>query len=364
MISNNFPILLDNPRAWRTYLGGKLIDELHNIKNTENSHFPEEWIMSIISARNAGREHILDEGMSHIASDGTTLKALLDISPSKYLGGDHVARFGNQTGVLVKIIDASERLTIQVHPDRTKAQELFSSPFGKTECWHILGGKTAKGEKPCIYFGFKEGITHEKWVALFENQDIEGMLNAMHRFEVSPGDTILIEGGVPHAIGEGCFLVEIQEPTDYTIRVERTTPSGFPVADFMCHQGLGFDAMFDCFNFEGLTADEVKKRWFIEESSIISKESNLISSLIGKSNTDYFWLNKIEVLVEIEVDCPKNFSGLYILSGEGKLFADGKSIPIFQGQQFFVPDGCDGFSLKSSEGSLLKALNFGGPIAN
>lgn len=54
---------------------------------------------------------------------------------------------------------------------------------------------------------------------------------------------------MPHAIGAGCFLVEIRAPTD-TIRVERTTPSGFAVADSMCHQGLGFEKMFECFHYE------------------------------------------------------------------------------------------------------------------
>ena len=78
------------------------------------------------------------------------------------------------------------------------------------------------------------------------------MLEWMHCIEVHKGDTVLIQGGVPHAIGAGCFLAEIQEPTDYTVRTERITPSGLKVADTMCHQGLGFQKMFDCFHYEGV----------------------------------------------------------------------------------------------------------------
>ena len=175
-----------------------------------------------------------------------SLAQFIDENPEEILGKKHYAKYGNKLGVLVKLIDSAERLTIQVHPTREKARELFDSQFGKTECWHILGGREVNGEKPCIYFGFKEGITREHWKDVFDRQDIPAMLDCLHRFEVKPGDTFLIEGGIPHAIGAGCFLVEIQEPTDYTVRTERVTPAGLRVADFMCHQG--------CYGYEGKDA--------------------------------------------------------------------------------------------------------------
>ena len=54
--TTDFPFLLDNPRAWRTYLGGRMLDALHGDSNGEDGHFPEEWILSTVAARNAGRE--------------------------------------------------------------------------------------------------------------------------------------------------------------------------------------------------------------------------------------------------------------------------------------------------------------------
>ena len=69
-----YPLRLDNPRAWRTYLGGAGLDRLHGVLPGEDGHFPEEWIMSVVAARNAGREDIKDEGMSHIRENGRTLK--------------------------------------------------------------------------------------------------------------------------------------------------------------------------------------------------------------------------------------------------------------------------------------------------
>ena len=55
-------------------------------------------------------------------------------------------------GVLTKLIDSAERLTLQVHPDKPTALRLFQSQYGKTECWHILSGHPVNGEEPCIYY--------------------------------------------------------------------------------------------------------------------------------------------------------------------------------------------------------------------
>lgn len=153
------------------------------------------------------------------------------------MGADHWARYGASLGVLVKLIDAGERLTVQVHPDRETAEKLFHSRYGKTECWYVLGGRTINGEEPCIYLGFRPGVTRSQWKQLFREQNCAGMLACLHKIPVHRGEVILIRGGVPHAIGAGCFLTEIQEPTDYTIRVERTTPSGLRIADSACLGG-------------------------------------------------------------------------------------------------------------------------------
>ncbi|MFA6507822.1 MAG: class I mannose-6-phosphate isomerase, partial [Treponemataceae bacterium] len=201
------PFKLSPSRAWRTYLGGKLLDELTGEKG-EDGHFPEEWMMSVVSARNAGRETWINEGLSFVVGTDppVSLKSLIDGSPAELLGQSHAARFGGNPGVLVKLIDSAERLTVQVHPDRPTARALFHSDFGKTECWHILGGRNVGGKAPCVYLGFKPGVTREIWRSLFDSQNIPGMLDCLHHFKAEPGDTFLIEGGVPHAIGAGCFL--------------------------------------------------------------------------------------------------------------------------------------------------------------
>lgn len=279
---------------------------------------------------------------------GTTLKELVDADPEGMLGAEHVKKHGPVPRVLVKLIDSSERLTIQTHPDKAHAKSLFHSDYGKTECWHILGGRVIGGEAPCVYLGFKEGITRARWKALFDAQDISGMLAALHRFDIQKGETILIEGGVPHAIGAGCFLVEIQEPTDFTIRIERVTPSGFPVADSMCHQGIGFEKMFDCFTYEGVSREEARARWFIQPTG---------ESLITYERCPYFRLDRIEAEGSVTLPPSPVFSGIYAIEGGGVIeLADGR-FPLEQGCQYFLPAGAPELTIRGA----LTLLRFFGP---
>ena len=331
------PLKIRPTRVWRTYEGGKLIDGLQGCETPKDSHFPENWIASLVTARNPGREEI-NEGLSFLELSGGkqyTLKEVIDSDPELYLGKNHVLKFESDTGVLVKILDSLERLTIQVHPDREKAKRLFNSSYGKTEAWYILGGRETNNEKPYILLGFKPGVTRELWEEMFEAQDIAGMLEALHKFYVHPGDVFLIEGGVPHAIGPGCFLVEIQEPTDYTIRVEKKTPKGMDVPDELCHQGIGFDRMFECFHYEGLDRDEVLNKYLLKPVVKRSLKNGKESSLVDYTQTDKFAMELIEVNSEMEFERDEFFSILLALSGQGDLCWGSEQVPIKQGDNFF-----------------------------
>ena len=347
------PISLLPAGAWRSYLGGSLIARLHG-EEREDSHFPEEWILSTVTARNPGREDVV-EGLS-ATPEGASLKEIIAAHPEKALGTAHAAAFGPTPGVLVKLLDAAERLAVQVHPTREKAMELFGSPFGKTECWHIIDTRVIGGEEPCVYLGFKPGVTREKWVALFEKQDVEGMLDCLHRFPVKKGDTFLICGGQPHAIGTGCLMIEIQEPTDYTIKVQRVTSAG-KLPDEACHQGLGFEKMFDCFDYGGLSREETLKRWHIPPVTQV-REGCTQTQLVGYAHTPMFAMDTLEVKGRCRKEASDTFSGLYVLEGEGVL--DG--ISVGPGDQFFLPAACLPFTLESEGG--MKLLHMRGPKAN
>lgn len=351
------PFLLDHQRVWRTYVNAGRLD------GVDDRHYPEEWISSVTEAinPNTGR----GEGLSKIAATGATLRDEIEHNPNGMLGARR-AKFGNGMGVLAKCIDAGERLTIQVHPDASRAKALFGSPYGKTECWYFLDDmRDAAATQTCVYCGFKEGVTRERWERLFAVQDIPGMLECMHRIEVNPGMVVLVRGGMPHAIGEGCYLVEVQEPTDLTIRVERTTPSGFQVADEMCHLGLGFSRMFDCFDYATTTHEEIRDLCIVKPKTIRKSEFGTYLELIGIDETPCFSMRSLsfERCGTISLPDDGDFRILYVVKGEGLVASISDTgddpISVSSGDQLFVPASAGGCEITINEGG--EVLELRGP---
>lgn len=353
------PVMVKGERVWRTYLGGREISRLHGDQGGQDDHFPEEWMYSVTQAFNAGRENIT-EGLCKIqGEEEKTLKEFIEENPEEILGRKHTEVWGNTPGVLIKIIDSQERLTLQVHPDKEKAKVLFGSAFGKTECWHILGTRADSEETPCIYLGFREGITRKQWEECFFEQNYDRMLGLMNRLEVKSGETYLVKGGVPHAIGAGCMIIEIQEPTDYTIRVEKVTPSGFRIDDRMCHQGLGFEKMFDCFKYDGKSEDEIRAEYRILPT--LAEDGG--QCLVGYKDTPCFQVYRylIREADHLNFKGEKVFSCLYIRSGRGILKTGSCEYRIEKNSQFFVPAGSEKYCIINKGDTPIEMLKMYGP---
>lgn len=357
---------LASTRVWRTYSGGRELEKWKLEPNASDGEFPEEWVASIVNARNPGRERIPDEGLSRIDPGNSltvTLKEVIESNPAGFLGPDHYKRFGMNMGLLVKLIDSCERLTIQVHPDKQFARQVFNSDYGKTEAWFILGGRCIDGEEPYVLLGFKPGMTKDKWREIFLRQDVSGMLDALNKIYIKPGEVYFIEAGVPHAIGPGCFLAEIQEPTDYTLRVERRTPRGKEIPDTLCHQGAGFDKLFECFHYDMHTLDEVLAKWRISPSIVAADKCFVEQVLIGKEHTDLFEMRQLTVYSEYDFIKRDMFSTLIFLKGNGKIRSHDFDIEVAQGDMFFVPASVNNFRIEVFEDSALEILCCFPPIA-
>lgn len=310
-------------RVRRTYRGGKLLDEFLGNDTPTDSFMPEDWISSFIEAKN--KDYIEGEGLSYAEVDGGS-------APLRQLVGSEEFGEGRaESGVLIKLLDAGERLGIQVHPTKEYARRIFNSQYGKTECWYILGCREDPENPPCVYLGFKENVTREMWQRLFEEQDVRGMLASMHKFEVCPGDCILVCGGVPHAIGAGCFLLEIQEPSDYTMRAETTTVAGEVLTPMQIHYGVGVDNMLDCFSYDGFTKEEMKEKFFPRSS--VGEDG--IRRIVTYQNTDCFALDEvISGVVEIK---KSHFLTVVVKKSGGTLECGEKKIELQRADRFFIP---------------------------
>ncbi len=284
---------LKNNRVWRSYTGGTHLDLIYGpAGECDTRNFPEEWIGSCTVAFNPGRD-IKDEGVS-LTEDG---RLLTELVPDKDIS------------FLLKLLDSSERLVIQVHPTVDFAKKHFNSKYGKEECWYSLE------DSGYVYIGFKEGITKDKWIDLFNRQDIDGMLECLHKFDIKKSDLIFVYGGVPHAIGADCFIAELQEPTDLMVIPERVTPSGRKLADEKLHCGLGFDKMFDCFIYEGLSREETISKYFIK-SSIVDE---CCKKLIDENTTTKFEMFELDVNGSYVFPTDNKYMCAIILDGDGAI---------------------------------------------
>ena len=322
-------------RVWRTYVGGALIDKWNKTFPEVDGSFPEEWIMSTVKARGNNRPE--NEGLSLIKTkDGIfPLKELIDSNKELYLGKQLSQKFGT-TGVLIKMLDSMERLTIQVHPDKHYAKTIFNSEFGKTESWYVLNTREINGEKSVVYMGFKKHVTKKLWKSHFKNQNIQGMLDCLHKIEVKPGDAFMIYGGVPHAIGAGCFLMEVQEPTDYTMRVEKVTPNGLKIGPELIHQDVGEEKMLECFHYNTYTEDKALQNWKIKPEIIDNSAEFTLKTLFNKKHTNCFGLNELNLNGNYTVKGNSCFYVAVIYSGNGVVYCNNTEYKYEQGDEIFI----------------------------
>ncbi|WP_105565679.1 hypothetical protein [Microbacterium halophytorum] len=214
------PIVLGpNQPPARPYRGGAGIRALRG-RGSDDPFAPEDFVASTTCT--FGSDVV---GLTTLPN-GVLLRDAIEADPDAWLGADHVARFGADTGLLVKILHTGERLFNHVHPGADFARRHLGAPHGKTESWLIVdtGGRDA-GD---VWLGFARDVTVAELEAWFERQDSGEMLEALNHIRVRAGDYVHVPAGTPHSIGEGITMVELQEPVDLSVILEYAP---FPALD-------------------------------------------------------------------------------------------------------------------------------------
>ncbi|MBW8863655.1 MAG: mannose-6-phosphate isomerase [Verrucomicrobia bacterium] len=201
------PIFKD--RIW----GGRELERLYAKKIPANQPTGESWEIS----DRPGDASVIANG----PLAGKDLRWLMENHAAEVLGGAKPAAAG-RFPLLCKILDAREKLSLQVHPPASKAAELKGEP--KTEMWYIADA----APDASLYVGLKQGVTR----AEFERKIADGSVaDCFHRIPVKAGDTMFLPSGRVHAIGDGLVIFEIQQNSDTTYRVfdwNRTGLDGKP----------------------------------------------------------------------------------------------------------------------------------------
>lgn len=254
------PILLpSNQPAARFYRGGERISRFRG-EPPAPPHTPEDWVGSTTSVRGS-----TPTGLTRLAN-GELLADVIARDPEAWLGTPHVRRYGPDTMLLVKLLDAGQRLPVHAHPDGDFARRHASAAHGKAEAWYILSPGT-------VHLGLVHDVSVEQLRTLVTTQDSQALLSLMHEVPVAAGDSVFVPHGVLHAIGEGILLTEVQEPEDLSILLEW---SGFDLdGERDGHLGVGFDLALTAIERRARTREEVGAlvRRGVAQGSVLAEDS-------------------------------------------------------------------------------------------
>ncbi len=273
----------------------------------------EAWVLSchkdgentIASGKYSGRKlsEVLTDGM--LGSDGTKF----DFFP-----------------ILIKLIDAKNNLSLQVHPDNEYALK-NENEYGKTECWYILD---CEKDSELIY-GFKEDISPEEFRASIENDTV---LDRVNHVKVKKGDFFFIDSGTLHAIGKGILLAEIQQNSNTTYRVydyNRLGNDGKP-------RPLHIDKAVD------VTVCKKPVRSSSPEGEP-EKHKGFEKTLL--TSCDLFKVNlyKSKKSVSLFAD-EKSFVSVLIIDGKGTIKNGDETLEIKKGDSVFIPASAGEIEIK------------------
>lgn len=329
-------LFLEPNRVWRTYPGGRKLDLMEEKENPQDTHFPEDWIGSTTRAVNKGREHLTEEGLSKVKVDDVTftLKEFCEKEPDALLGPQHVEKYGPNTQFLLKFLDSAIRLHIQCHPTIPFAQKYLNSNSGKTEAYVILSIRDDVKE-PYIYMGFQHPPAIGAFKRMIEEQDSDSILSCFEKIPIKAGDVFFVPGGMPHAIGEGVFMIEIMEPTDFAVRIEFER-GGYLLPEESRFMNRGIDFALSMFNYEPTPIESIKKNFFSEPRQLEMQNQSIEYVLIDEQKTPCFSVNRFDIKDRYVKESEMFYVGI-VSKGAGRIITDDQTFSVNEGMKFFIP---------------------------
>lgn len=231
------------------------------------------------------------------------------------LFGRHQGR--TQFPLLVKFLDANDRLSLQVHPNDAQAKKHNPLENGKTEAWVIVHAEPASQ----IYAGLKTGVDRETLQTHLQNGRLE---ECLHKFPVSTGDCVFIPAGTVHAIAEGIVLAEIQQSSDVTFRLHdwgRVDAKGQP-------RELHIEQSLACIDFErGPVSPVVPQKLAGRPTETLAE-------------CEYFVMHRHQSEGPFSIPTDNRFHVLMMLEGSAELAAEDFTSSFRLGQTVLIPAAC------------------------
>lgn len=302
----NIVELTANQPPERFYRGGARIAQLRGTGHAAERE-PEDWVASTTTV--AGEAPV---GISALPG-GQSLPDAIAADPKGWLGEEHLTTYGPDTMLLVKILDAGERLPVHAHPSREFAAAELGAAHGKTESWYII-------EPGSAHIGFNRDIERDELDAIVREQDKDALLAAMNLVTLNAGDVLHVPAGFFHAIGAGILLVELQEPEDLSIFGEW---SGYAFdGEANGHCGIGFEA--------ALAA--VDRRAVADVEALVHRADSE-TPLIPAQAEKFYRLERVTG----DATVAPGFAVLVVLDGESSVHTDAEVRTVGRGFTGVVP---------------------------
>lgn len=286
-------------RIW----GGRTLEKVFNRRLPAGVKIGESWEVADLP----NDKSVITNG--ELA--GKTLAAAIHSCPGEIVGN---ARLSGPFPLLVKLLDAQDLLSVQVHPDAATCRRMGKGE-PKTECWYIISAEPGA----FIYKGLKKGVTKEQFVEAVHGGAVADMLA---KVQVEAGQCHFLPAGTPHSIGAGLLIAEIQTPSDTTYRIfdfNRVDKAGKP-------RQLHIDQAIESIDFDA-SPDELP-----------------VTTVGRLADCEYFTIDKGHQLENCEVLLsPGKMKTLIFLSGCGDIErADEESVAFTAGETLLVPAAYEG----------------------
>ena len=248
------------------------------------------------------------------AGDGRSLNQLVRDMKDRLVGEANYQRFGDEFPLLIKLIDARQDLSIQVHPTDEIAHRQ-GRERGKTEMWYVMD--SAPDAK--LYNGLKLQITPEQYKQMVADDTI---CDALAQYSVKEGDCFFIPAGRIHSIGAGCFLAEIQQTSDVTYRIydfKRKDKDGN-------YRQLHTQEASESINYTVLDDYRTHYQPRTNESQLLVEcpyFNTAVYDLTEAMTIDYSELDSFVILIGMK--------------GEGTLTIDGETVAFSAGETILIP---------------------------
>lgn len=303
-----YPLILKP--AVKDYLWGGNRLKTEFLYETESEIAAEAWVLS---CHKDGADTVLNGEFA-----GKTLAEVLEIWGDEAIG-ERAAEF-SYFPLLVKLIDAKDKLSVQVHPEDSYALE-NEGEFGKTEMWYVVDCD----EGAELIYGFNRAVSKEEFEQRIKDNTLEEICNYV---PVKKGDVFFISAGTLHAIGKGILIAEVQQNSNTTYRVSD-------------YGRLGLDGKPRALHIEKALDVTICDKPSMPYGQVGEVTKTQYGSIRRLASCDLFTADLISLNGKTALKNDQSFISVLCLDGDAQLNYQDMSFKLLKGSSIFVPAGLE-----------------------